>query len=176
MNFRLKPIVMACTVTLGLSACVSRPVGPSVAVMPAPGKPFDLFKQEDAECRAYAQSAVGTTADDAAAKSVAQTAAVGAAVGALAGAISGGHGSAGTGAAVGMVGGSLVGSDVANRSSYEVQRRYDIAYQQCMYSKGNQVPGYSGARAAPYSQQRPAAPPPPPPTSVTPPPPPPPVR
>jgi hypothetical protein len=28
-------------------------------------------------------------------------------------------------------------------ASKEVQRRYDIAYQQCMYSKGNQVPGYA---------------------------------
>lgn len=162
MNMRFKPLLIASAVTLGLTACVSRPVGPSVAVMPAPGKPFDLFKQEDAECRAYAQSSVGTTANDTAAQSVAQTAAVGAAVGALAGAMAGGHGNVGSSAAVGMVGGTLVGSDVGNRSSYEVQRRYDIAYQQCMYSKGNQVPGFSGSRSTPY-QQRPAPMPPPPP-------------
>jgi hypothetical protein len=35
--------------------------------------------------------------------------------------------------------GAASGSD----SSKEVQRRYDIAYQQCMYAKGHQVPGYS---------------------------------
>jgi hypothetical protein len=29
---------------------------------------------------------------------------------------------------------------VAQGSGWEVQRRYDNAYQQCMYAKGNQVP------------------------------------
>jgi hypothetical protein len=38
-----------------------------------------------------------------------------------------------------------------------IQQRYDIAYSQCMYSKGNQVPGYEPAPVAAV------APPPPPP-------------
>jgi hypothetical protein len=49
----------------------------------------------------------------------------------------------GTGAAVGLLGGAAMGASGGNDSAKEVQRRYDIAYQQCMYSKGHQVPGYS---------------------------------
>ena len=35
----------------------------------------------------------------------------------------------------------------------DAQRRYDIAYQQCMYAKGNQLPGAYG-----YGSYRPASP------------------
>ena len=49
----------------------------------------------------------------------------------------------GTGAAVGLLGGAAMGAASGSDSSKEVQRRYDIAYQQCMYAKGHQVPGYS---------------------------------
>ncbi|HKW93428.1 MAG TPA: glycine zipper family protein [Methylomirabilota bacterium] len=45
--------------------------------------------------------------------------------------------------------------------AWEVQRRYDNAYVQCMYAKGNQVPGRAPAQAAPPAP--PAGPPPPPP-------------
>lgn len=141
----MKRLLILISVLFVVSACASRPVGPSLTVMPAPGKPFDLFQKDDAECRNYAQNSVGTTADNAAALSTAKTAVVGAALGALAGAVAGGgnHKAAGTGAAIGMVGGAAVGASNGNGTSSEIQRRYDIAYQQCMYSKGNQVPGYS---------------------------------
>lgn len=33
-----------------------------------------------------------------------------------------------------------MGSDASRYSGYEAQRRYDIAYEQCMYAKGNQLP------------------------------------
>ena len=33
-----------------LAGCVSEPLGPRVAVMPAPNKPFDVFQQEQAMC------------------------------------------------------------------------------------------------------------------------------
>jgi hypothetical protein len=49
-----------------------------------------------------------------------------------------------------------------------VQQRYDVAYSQCMYSRGNQVPGYVQPPPPAY------APPPPPPPGYPPPPPPPP--
>ena len=32
-------------------------------------------------------------------------------------------------------------SETAYGAGWEVQRQYDIAYQQCMYAKGNQLPG-----------------------------------
>ena len=49
-HFALTRVVgLACL--LGLTACVSAPQGPRVAVMPTPGKPLDLFAAEDQFCR-----------------------------------------------------------------------------------------------------------------------------
>jgi uncharacterized protein YcfJ len=131
--------------TIVMVGCASTPVGPSLTVMPAPGKPFDVFKNDDKECREYAQNSLNTTADEIAAKNTAKTAVVGAVLGAVAGAVADGGSSrnVGTGAAVGLLGGAAMGAAGGGDASKEVQRRYDIAYQQCMYSKGNQVPGYA---------------------------------
>lgn len=169
-----------------LAGCASTPVGPSVAVMPAPGKPFEQFQNDDATCRLYAQNAVGgATANGAAATSEMESIGLGTALGAAAGALSGGHNGAGQGAAIGMMGGAAIGSGSAQYSGQSVQRRYDIAYEQCMYAKGNQLP--SGAYYRPAVIVQPAyvapqptyAPPPayaPPPSQPYAPPPPPPAR
>jgi hypothetical protein len=45
------------------------------------------------------------------------------------------------GAGSGLLGGTLLGANEGQASGAEVQNRYDIAYQQCMYAKGNQVQG-----------------------------------
>lgn len=58
----------------------------------------------------------------------------------------------GRGAGTGAIAGTAVGAGQAERAQLSLQQRYDIAYQQCMYAKGNQVLGF-----------QPAAPPPPPP-------------
>jgi hypothetical protein len=155
-----------------LAACAQIPNGPSVAVMPPPGKPFDLFVADDQLCRNYAtQSIGGTTASQNAAASAVTSAAIGTALGAAVGLAAGGGRGAGTGAAIGAVGGTAVGLGEADTSYRGTQRRYDIAYQQCMYARGNLVPGQS---ASSYH----SAPPPPPPTSQPnyPPPPPPPAQ
>jgi len=34
-------------------------------------------------------------------------------------------------------------AEAADESSWDLQRRYDWTYEQCMYAKGNQVPGYA---------------------------------
>ena len=47
----------------------------------------------------------------------------------------------------------------AETSGYEAQRRYDIAYMQCMYAKGHQIP-VSGGLVSPTD-----VPPPPPPAN-----------
>lgn len=135
--------LLPAALTLGLAACVSMPSGPSVRVMPAPNKPFDVFVQDDARCRSFAFNQVGgTEANDAAARSGVASAAVGTAVGAAAGALAGGSQGAGYGAAGGLLIGSAAGANAAGVSSWELQRRYDVAYEQCMYAAGNQVPGY----------------------------------
>ena len=124
-----------------LAGCASAPSGPRVAVMPAPGKPFEVFVAEDQLCRNYAQQSIGQSRNEAAAGNFAGAAAVGTAVGATAGALSGGHDSAAGGAATGLVIGSMAGAGESARASGDAQRRYDIAYEQCMYAKGNQIPG-----------------------------------
>jgi hypothetical protein len=126
-----------------LAGCATYPNGPSVAVMPAPGKPFDLFVAEDQQCRQFAQQSIGgATAQQTATRSAAESIAVGTALGAAAGAALGGPGQngAGTGAAMGMLTGAAMGSQASQYSGREAQRRYDIAYEQCMYAKGDQLP------------------------------------
>jgi hypothetical protein len=166
-------ILLSLAALLLLSACVSMPTGPSVMVLPGSNKSFDQFRADDADCRQFASNQVnGGTPETAAADSGVKSAVIGTAIGAAAGALIGGHGNpAAAGAGVGLLFGSASGSGAANQSQYELQRRYDIGYQQCMYARGHQVPGASsGAARRPATYARPVPPPPPP--GVPPPPPP----
>jgi hypothetical protein len=129
-----------------LCACAQVPTGPGVAVMPAPGKPFEVFQQDDGACRAYASRSVGTDANDASTKSLLESGAVGVGLGAAAGALIGGGRGAGEGAALGALAGTAVGAREADKTGRTIQRRYDIAYEQCMYSRGNVLPGQSASR------------------------------
>ncbi len=156
-----------------LDGCATVPDGPSVMALPGNGKNFDQFRIDDMDCRQYASSQIGgNNANDAAIKSGVGTAAVGAAVGALAGAAMGGHDGAGTGAGVGLLAGSLFGAGTAGESSQTAQQRYDNAYVQCMYAKGDQVPVNGRPMRGNYSQQPAMTPPPPPAGNYAPPPPP----
>lgn len=126
---------------LTLTACASGPTGPTIAVMPAQGKPFEVFQQDDQVCRQFAQSSSKATSE-AGIKSAATDAGLGAAAGAIAGLLIGGgsHTSVGTGAGVGLLAGALGGALSSNSSDKTAQTQYNLAYQQCMYAKGNQVP------------------------------------
>ena len=61
---------------------------------------------------------------------------------------------------MGTVVGATAGANQSTMTAGNAQRRYDIAYQQCMYSKGNLLPsyGYGGYR---YPEPTLAVPPPP---------------
>ena len=85
-----------------LSACTVLPTGPNVLVLPAVGKPLDVFQAEDSECQAYARQQLGGAPEQAASTSL-------------------------------------------------LQVQYDRACGQCMYAKGNVVPGVvaPGASVAP---------------------------
>jgi hypothetical protein len=147
-----------------LAGCATVPAGPSVAVWPPPQKPFEVFQAEDSTCRQWALQQIGGESPDAAAqKSFAGGTTISTLVGAGIGALIGwAYGNAGAGAAIGAGSGLLVGgmasTEPAYGTKYELQRRYDIAYQQCMYAKGNLIPG-SGQRS---SRSYPPPPPPPP--------------
>jgi hypothetical protein len=171
MNSRICIALLATTVALG--GCTTVPVGPSVAVLPGNGIGFDQFRADDMVCRQYAEQSTGQTTRRAATDSAVNSAIVGTAIGAAAGALIGAAtGNPGTGAAIGAGGGLIVGSSEGyssyGQSGSVVQDRYDIAYMQCMYAKGHQVPisGQFGAltQSPPAAQSSPPAniPPPPP--------------
>jgi hypothetical protein len=174
-----------CGVALLASACVSVPSGPSMMVLPGSQTSFEQFQVDDQSCRGFALHQSGVSTEDAAAESGVVSAAVGTAVGAAAGvAIGAATGNPGAGAAIGAASGLLFGSaagaNSAATASYVVQQRYDSAYLQCMYAKGNQIPMAPSAMRqtqtapspqsysrrtpppAPYDAQRRLPPPPPP--------------
>lgn len=163
-----------------LNGCATIPPGPSILVMPGGGKSFETFQADDYTCREWAQNQAGWKANETVNQNLAGGAIAAGALGAAAGALIGAaSGSAGTGAAIGAGAGLLAGSAMAYNQAYgagwEVQRRYDNVYQQCMYAKGNQIPAL--AQQTPrMSRYIPPPPPPrgyPAPASMSPPPPPP---
>ncbi|MBZ0092878.1 MAG: hypothetical protein K8F27_11760 [Sulfuricellaceae bacterium] len=158
----MKRMLLLGLAAIGLAGCASAPLGPRVAVMPAPGKTIEQFAAEDQYCRHYAEQSTGLAPSELASRDFAASAATGAAIGALAGAAMGNHESAGQGAGAGLIAGTAVGTQQGALASRDAQRRYDLAYQQCMYAKGNQIPGYSRVPApAPRMEAAPYPPPPP---------------
>lgn len=155
------PKFLSLLVLLAFCGCATLPTGPSVRVLPTPGKSFESFMSEDAVCRQWASQLIGQSPQEAADRNTATGALLGTAIGAGVGAALGAaSGDAGAGAAIGGGTGLLFGT--ASGASYgqaygmEAQRRYDNVYVQCMYSKGNQVPGVMRR-----SRTRTVAPPPP---------------
>jgi hypothetical protein len=116
--------------------------------MPAPGKPFDAFQGDQALCKQFATENLGSGAQQANNRQVG-TAVLGTLLGAGLGAAIGGGRGAGIGAGAGALGGTAVGAGGSGQAQNSLQQRYDLAYAQCMYSRGNQVPGYQPAGAPP---------------------------
>ncbi len=152
---------------IGMSGCATIPAGPSVMVLPGQGKPFEQFQADDAICRQWAGQQTGTTPGEASTTSGVSSAIIGSALGAgLGAAIGAASGNPGVGAAIGAgsgaLGGTLYGVGASQAAAGTVQWRYDIAYQQCMYAKGNQIPAAVRAPQPRYSAPPPPPPPPPP--------------
>lgn len=148
-----------------LAGCAMEPRGPSVSVFPPPFKPFEVFEQDQYDCEDYAHNQIAGGAEAANSRALG-TAAVGTALGLALGAATGEGRAASFGAASGAAIGGTIGASQSDRANFSLQRRYDIAYAQCMYAKGNRVPGFERRRALP----------PPPPNDYDGPPPPPPPR
>jgi hypothetical protein len=152
-----------------LSGCATTPLGPRVQVMPPPHKPYQVFQQEDFTCRSTAANAVQgqvEAANNAQVGGALFTTLLGAALGA---AVGGGRGAA-IGAAAGAGAGTIYGANSAQWQQMSIQQRYDIVYAQCMYARGNSIPGYGAPRPRPMPMPG-NYPPPPPPGSAPPPPP-----
>ncbi|HTU55187.1 MAG TPA: peptidoglycan-binding domain-containing protein [Acetobacteraceae bacterium] len=140
-----------------LAACAQTPMGPTVPVMPAPGKPLEQFQTDQIVCKQFAEQSVSGQAQNANVRGVgaaALTTVLGAGLGA---AIGGGQGAA-IGAASGALGGAGIGATTSSQAQGSIQYQYNLAYAQCMYSRGNQVPGYAPAPAA-YAPRPPPPPP-----------------
>lgn len=142
--------------SVGGCAMAPTPAGPTVMVLPTPGKPLDLFQAEDYSCRQWASRQIGTSPQDIADQNAANAAAAGAITGAAVGALIGAaSGDVGAGMALGAGTGLLVGASEGAASSagiaWDAQRRYDVAHQQCMHANGNILPGmtYRVWRSAP---------------------------
>lgn len=161
-----KMMIMLILPLMAVGGCATMPTGPTVQVMPGSGKTFAQFQADDAACRQWAQQQTGQPPQEAMNQSTATGAAVGTAAGAILGAVIGSaSGHAGEGAAVGagsgLLAGGAMGANAGEVSAMQAQRRYDIAYAQCMAAKGNRVPQMPQAPPAPVAQVAPPPPPPP---------------
>ena len=150
-----------------VAGCATVPRGPSVMALPGAGKTFEQFQADDAICRQWAAQQIGLSPQETISKNTATGAVVGTVIGAgLGAAIGAASGNAGAGAAIGagsgLLAGTVTGANAGQFYGWEAQRRYDIAYTQCMYAKGNDVPGMV---TRPRRSPRIMPPPPPPPGS-----------
>jgi hypothetical protein len=157
-----------------LGGCATMPSGPSVMVLPGTGKSFEAFQADDAVCRQWAAQQTGLTPQKTVNNNLAGGAAVGTLAGASVGAAAGStSGNAGIGAVIGAGSGLALGTAAAAgpaaSAGQETQRRYDNAYQQCMYAKGNQIPGVRRGSERAYQAMPPPPPPPSPNSSARPP-------
>src|SRR5262249_34062600 len=148
------------------AGCTTVPTGPSVMVLPGTRRSFEQFQADNVVGRQWALQQTGTTPNETGAINTMTGATVGtvggAALGAAIGAAAGGPAlGAAIGAATGLFGGTAVGAGNAYGAGLSVQSRYDIAYMQCMYAKGNQIPVAAARRPEP-----PPPPPAPPPSEV----------
>jgi hypothetical protein len=139
----------ALALMVSLGACVTPPTAATIPVVPGPNKTFEAFASEQSFCQQYATAQTAPQAQAATNQAVGTallTTALGAGLGAAVG--SGGwRGNAGRGAGIGAAGGAVAGTALgasqAGFAQMSLQQQFDVMYGQCMYSYGNQVPGFS---------------------------------
>ena len=174
MSLRKKLAVLSLAIGVGACATIP-PSGPAVKVLPGSNSNFSQFRADDASCQQYAMQSIGqTTPAQAAANSGVNSAVTGAAIGAAAGALIGAAsgvpaGGAAVGAGTGLLVGGVGGAEAYGVAADAMQDRYDMAYVQCMYANGHQVPVPAGLRTAAAGTVN--TPPPPAPAALPPPPP-----
>lgn len=96
---------------LALGGCATIPTGPSVRVLPGPGKTIEQFQVEDEICRQWAGQQIGISPQETVNQNAATGAVVGTFIGAgLGAAIGAATGHPAAGAAIGAGSGLLVGT------------------------------------------------------------------
>ena len=139
-SLRLK--AAACLSLALLAGCATPATAPTVFMVPPPNKPPEVFAQDQAVCGNYAHQVSAQTAQQINNQQFG-SAVVGTVLGAGLGAAIGGGRGAAIGAASGATAGTLYGASTTAYGQLSVQQQYDYAYSQCMYSRGNQVPGFT---------------------------------
>jgi hypothetical protein len=140
--------------TVLLQGCAVAPAGPTVQIIPGPGKPFEQFAQDQSICQQYASQMTAGQAEAANQRAVGG-AVLGTVLGAGLGAAVGGGRGAGIGAASGAALGTGVGANGSAYAAGGIQQQYDNAYASCMISKGNRLPAPDPVyvQPAPYMVQ-----------------------
>jgi uncharacterized protein YcfJ len=152
---RRAPGYVAIAAVLLLGACAQTPMGPTVQVLPGPGKSFPAFQNDQAICRQFADQAVRDQAQGANLRGLG-TAAITTGLGAGLGAAIGGGRGAAIGAAAGALGGAGLGAAGTSNVQNSNQAQYDNAFVQCMFSLGNSVPSAGPMMVQPQTPGGPA--------------------
>ena len=143
-HMRTRFALGAFATALALSACSAMPSGPNVMAMPGQGKSFEAFKADNDACKDWAvQQVGGSQANTQTTINAIGPALIGAGLGAATGAATNQHhagAGAAAGAGLGLLAGAMLGTNIAGANSGSAQSHYDMAYTQCMYAKGEQVP------------------------------------
>lgn len=145
--YATRGVVAFATISTLLAGCAQTPLGPTVQVMPGPGKSFEAFQADQSGCKSYAADQVKGQAEASNQRAVGAaflTTLLGAGLGAATGSAwdAAGQG-AGVGAAAGAATGAAVGANMSANDQVGIQVQYDNAYSQCMFAKGELVPGYA---------------------------------
>jgi hypothetical protein len=115
--------------------------------MPGPGKTFESFQADKVFCKAFASEQVQGQADTSNKRAVGTALSTGR-LGAATGGLVGSAGAA-VGATAGVGAGSTSGRSSSENDQLGIQRQYNNAFSQCMYSQHDQVPGFTPAMAYP---------------------------
>lgn len=133
-----RTILLTTALAAGLAGCVTPPMGPTIPVMPGRSKSLDAFQADESVCEGYASQRTAGQAEAANNTAIGEGV-LGTALGAGLGAAVGGGRGAAIGAASGAVVGTAVGANTSAGAQYTLQHRYNMAYAQCMTTKGNRV-------------------------------------
>ena len=133
--------MIALGLAAALAACAQTPLGPTVQVMPGPGKTFEVFQFDNSACKQFAGQQVAGQADQANQRA-AVIGLLSTGLGVVGGAVLGGGSGAAAGAVVGSTVGTGIGADNNANAQGGIQQQYDNAFSQCMYAKGDNVPGF----------------------------------
>jgi hypothetical protein len=110
--------IFAVAVTAALSGCAQAPGGPTVQAVPGPNKSLADFQQDNGYCRTFASSQISDAQNQANQQVVSSV-------------------------VVGAFTGNAAPVPSPSETAVTLQQRYDAAFVQCMFAKGESIPGMS---------------------------------